>query len=190
MNTNLKVDTSSSSSKSLRSLVFCISMLALSNSTEVEAKKHKHLPHVSTVSKITEFIHSKYKRPLHQANTIAKAIVANSNKHSLDPAVVTGLIAKESSFKSVNHAGNIGLMQINQKAHKYSGLRNATTNIALGTAILSECLRTEAHGNLSVALSLYNRGCSHSNKQRKVKQGRAYTNRVLREAKAYNTWSN
>lgn len=110
----------------------------------------------------------KYKR---QASSVAKTIIEESSKHSLDPFFVMAVISGESSFNplAVGPVGEIGMMQIRPTTgkwmsqivkSKWSGhktLRDPIENIKLGTAYLA-WLRNKFEGQGQLYVAAYNMG--------------------------------
>ncbi len=122
--------------------------------------------------KIYELVSSRLpKKYNYKSYSVARAIIEESHRHSLDPYFVMAVIAGESSFNpdQVGSVGEIGLMQIrpgtgewiaDMKGMKWKGkksLFDPATNIKLGVSYLA-WLRTkfEGHGQLYVAA--YNMG--------------------------------
>jgi hypothetical protein len=135
------------------------------------------------------YIKNRYKRPGQQATQIATSLTQASEKFGID---------KYTLKPRANNAGNLGLMQIhasvNGKAigkEHVKNIHNVHSNIMVGTRLLRECLDSEAHGNMSSALSLYNRGCSaDKHVQRKIRAGHAYAKRVLKESQLARRYTN
>jgi hypothetical protein len=168
----------------------------------------KHIPKTipkSVVPKQEPFTHlvgyikNKYKRSDQSAKQITTSLMQASKKFGIDRYVLAAIAAKESSFKpKANHSGNVGLMQIhasvNGKAIKkenVTSITNVHSNIMVGSRLLRECLDSEAHGNMSHALSLYNRGCSaDKHVPRKIRAGHGYAKRVLKESQLARNWTN
>lgn len=106
-----------------------------------------------------------------RAHTVAKTIIEEASKHSLDPYFVMAVIAGESSFNplAVGPVGEIGMMQIRPTTgewmakivkSKWNGektLRDPVANIKLGVAYLS-WLRTKFDGHGQLYLAAYNMG--------------------------------
>jgi len=209
---NLPKLRSSLNSKVGTSLV-AFSLIVAMFSPEVWARPHAaHKKHIAykkplhavtkkaapnTLSHLESYIHGKYRRPQHSAGEIAGAITKASAKFKLDRYVIAAIIARESSFKSsASNSGNLGLMQVHAsvngkaiKKEKAAGrIKEPTSNILVGSRLLRECLDTEAHGNLTAALSLYNKGCSKAHRVEKINKGRPYAKLVLAEAKLARNW--
>lgn len=204
----------------LISAVFSIESEARSKQHHKQAKPqhHKHVtPHKARVHKtitslgvqvqhqpgsfnhLVGYIKNRYKRPDQLATQIATSLTQASEKFGIDKYTLAAIAAKESSFKPrANNAGNLGLMQIhasvNGKAigkEHVKNIRNVHSNIMVGTRLLRECLDSEAKGNMSSALSLYNRGCSaDKHVQRKIRAGHAYAKRVLKESQLARKYTN
>lgn len=107
----------------------------------------------------------------YKAYSVARTIIEESSKNSLDPYFVMAVISGESSFNplAVGPVGEIGMMQIRpttgewmaklQKS-KWRGtktLQDPIQNIKLGTAYLA-WLRTKFDGHGQLYLAAYNMG--------------------------------
>jgi soluble lytic murein transglycosylase len=106
-----------------------------------------------------------------QGYQIARAIIDESLKHTLDPYFVMAVISGESSFnpQAVGPVGEIGMMQIRLSTGKWMAqivksewqgektLRDPVANIKLGVAYLS-WLRTKFEGHGQLYLAAYNMG--------------------------------
>lgn len=105
------------------------------------------------------------------ANSVASAIIAESNKHSLDPYFVMAVISGESSFnpKAIGPVGEIGLMQLRTTTGEWMAkkvkmkwrgdktLNDPVANIKLGTAYLA-WLRERFKGQGQLYVAAYNMG--------------------------------
>jgi len=102
-------------------------------------------------------------------HVIRHAIQA-ANRHGLEPTLVLGVIAQESSFRkeATSSAGAQGLMQVMPDIHadltarmlrETETLYDVAPNVKTGTHILAGYLR-EAGGNLSKALHRYSGGAN------------------------------
>lgn len=131
----------------------------LEQQTDVETK---------ILNMVTENLPKKYKS---KAPEISQAIIAESNKHGLDPYFVMAVISGESSFNpdAVGTVGEIGLMQVRRSTGKWiakltktkwegkNTLKDPVQNIVLGTAYIAWLRgKFENHGQLYVAA--YNMG--------------------------------
>ncbi len=99
--------------------------------------------------------------------TLATAIVEESVAESVDPLLVTAIVAKESSFKTrvVSHAGAVGLMQLRPWVAKDMALRSDVEwngrdtlhsphlNVRLGVRYYKELV--ERFGDEQIALTAY-----------------------------------
>lgn len=100
-------------------------------------------------------------------------IIQTSEAHDIDPAVIVGVIWKESRYKATakGDSGNsLGLMQIQPKWHKdrmarlgCSDLLDPFQNVTVGVDILAGLL-DKYDGNISMALMAYNAGASGANR--------------------------
>lgn len=103
--------------------------------------------------------------------SVAKTIIEESNKHSLDPYFVMAVIAGESSFNPLakGPVGEIGMMQLRPATGEWmskilktkwrgdKSLQDPVTNIKLGTAYLS-WLRAKFERQGQLYLAAYNMG--------------------------------
>lgn len=128
------------------------------------------------------------------AEKIAKAILAESKKHGIDPVFIASIIKTESSFNpsAKGSAGEIGLMQIKPKTAEYIAkkfnipfagektLYNPEKNIRIGAAYLNY-LRGKFENKPKRYISAYNSGpgtirrVKHDNKLPDI-----YSGKVLR----------
>lgn len=96
-----------------------------------------------------------------------------ASKYSLEPALLLGLMAAESSFNptAVSPMGAVGYTQVMPKYHqdKIKGRRltNASVNIQVGAKILRQCMNK--HKSRSKALGCYNGATDPKDVQRYVK---------------------
>jgi hypothetical protein len=109
--------------------------------------------------------------------TLASAIFEEARAESIDPLLVTAIIARESSFKSrvVSHAGAVGLMQLRPWVAKDVALRTDVAwngrqtlhapelNVRLGVRYYKELV--ERFGDPQVALTAYCFGPTRVSKQ-------------------------
>lgn len=107
----------------------------------------------------------------YKAHTVAKTIIDESSKHSLDPYFVMAVISGESSFNplAIGPVGEIGMMQIRPTTGEWisgvmktkwrgeDSLRDPVQNIKLGVAYLS-WLRSKFQGHGQLYLAAYNMG--------------------------------
>ena len=134
--------------------------------------------------KIATAITSVYKHvSLTEATRIVDAVYKYSKIHKIDPLLLIGVIAAESSFKknAVSKKGAVGYTQVNVKYHqdkiKGRNIFDTYVNIQVGTMILSNCLRK--HSDLQRGLGCYN-GTSDSLKIKKFhKTINARKNQIL-----------
>jgi soluble lytic murein transglycosylase len=106
-----------------------------------------------------------------RASTIARTIIDEAAKHSLDPYFVMAVISGESSFNplAIGPVGEIGMMQIRPQTGKWMSeilktswkgeetLRDPVKNIKLGVAYLS-WLRNKFQGHGQLYVAAYNMG--------------------------------
>lgn len=108
-----------------------------------------------------------WRGPWTHQNTFDVPINAAAAKWRVPPALIKGVIARESEFRQVpGPMGERGLMQLTAATARGLGfdghldlLWDAVLNIDLGTKLLSENFR-QARGNWPAALSAYNAGWS------------------------------
>ena len=89
-------------------------------------------------------------------------IITVSKQKRVDPILVYAVMKQESGFrlKAGSHAGAKGLMQVMPFHFPHCGVSNgfnAYQNTTCGIGILADALN-DAHGNVKIALSLYNSG--------------------------------
>jgi len=106
-----------------------------------------------------------------QASSVAKTIIEEASKHSLDPYFIMAVIEGESSFNPliVGPVGEIGLMQIRPTTGEWmtgilktqwngaKTLQNPIENIKIGVAYMS-WLRAKFQGHGQLYLAAYNMG--------------------------------
>jgi soluble lytic murein transglycosylase-like protein len=131
-----------------------------------------HDEHVRFVSHLIRT----YKAPLHEAESLAHAIVSESAKAKYDPIFVAAVIYSESMFRhsAVSHKGAQGLMQIMPETGRYvsarenmawggaRSLKDPKTNLRLGIAYL-KYLEAMFNGNRERMLIAYNWGPANLN---------------------------
>jgi soluble lytic murein transglycosylase-like protein len=107
----------------------------------------------------------------YRAYSVAKTIIEEASKNSLDPYFVMAVISGESSFNplAIGPVGEIGMMQIRPTTGKWlseilktkwrgeNSLRDPIQNIRLGTAYLA-WLRNKFQGHGQLYLAAYNMG--------------------------------
>lgn len=107
----------------------------------------------------------------HKSTVVARTIIEESQKHSLDPLFVMAVISGESSFnpEQIGPVGEIGLMQVRPSTGKWMTemmkgkwkgdkvLYEPVTNIKLGVAYLS-WLRAKFDGHGQLYVAAYNMG--------------------------------
>jgi soluble lytic murein transglycosylase len=134
------------------------------------------------------------------ARAVAEAIWRESKKHALDPMLILAVIKVESEFRpaAVSSYGARGLMQLlpavahslaeDAEVDAWDGeksLHDPVTNIKLGAFYLGR-LR-ERFGDLTVALTAYNRGPTWVQRQIKSKIALPveYAKKVLSASRSY-----
>lgn len=112
-----------------------------------------------------------------ESGLVARTIIDESHKHSLDPYFVMAVISGESSFNpdQIGTVGEIGLMQIRPRTGQWiaeisntkwkgdKSLYNPITNIKLGVSYLS-WLRSKFDNHGQLYLAAYNMGPTSVNK--------------------------
>ena len=87
------------------------------------------------------------------AKTIVRVVHEEADRHRLDPCLVMGIIAKESSFRPHARSGrDVGLMQVNldwhpelvSRAGGVDGMLDARRNVRAGTEIFARYRRLAA----------------------------------------------
>lgn len=139
------------------------------------------------------------KKHQNKKDIIARAILDEATKHSLDPMFVAAVIEGESSFNpdAKGPVGEIGLMQLRTSTGKWIAgltkikwtgknmLKDPVANIKLGTAYLAWLReRFDGHGQLYVAA--YNMG--QTNVKRALKKSvwpKDYPRHVMKRYLAY-----
>jgi len=134
------------------------------------------------------------------ARALAEAIWHESKKHALDPLVILAVIKIESEFRpaAVSPYGARGLMQLLPAvAHSLAedadldawegetSLHDPVTNIKLGAFYLARL--KEKFGDLTVALTAYNRGPTWVQKQieNRIALPEEYARKVLSASRIY-----
>lgn len=111
----------------------------------------------------TAWVTETFKIDENQAKDIVLNAEKNAEEHNLDPNLILGIIAKESSFRSkvTSSVGAVGLMQVFPKWHpekikdfSYEELFETDVNVKIGTKILVEYLAW-SKGDLAKALKRY-----------------------------------
>jgi len=113
----------------------------------------------------------------YQASTIARSIIAESERYGFDPIFLMAVIQNESSFnpRMKGSVGEIGLMQIKPDTAKWiaelykikykneKSLYQPETNIKIGAAFLNK-LRNQFDANSTYYLTAYNAGAGNVRK--------------------------
>lgn len=123
-----------------------------------------------------------------RAQNIADVVGPASQKHLIDPALITSVIRAESGFnpRAVSPKGAQGLMQLMPGTAAKLGVQNAfepTANVEGGTAYLHELLEYY-HWDLVKALAAYNAGPQRVAQYGGVppyRETHAYVARVIRD---------
>lgn len=111
----------------------------------------------------TAWVTETFKISEEKAQVIVQTAERNAHEHDLEPNLILGIIAKESSFKptATSSVGAVGLMQVFPKWHpeKIQGLSKEDLfepeiNVEIGTKILVEYLAW-SNGDLAKALKRY-----------------------------------
>ncbi len=122
------------------------------------------------------------------AVNIADVVGPISQKHSIDPALITSVIRAESAFnpRAVSPKGAQGLMQLMPQTAAKLGVQNAfdpNANVEGGTAYLHELLE-QYHWDLVKALAAYNAGPQRVAQYGGVppyRETHAYVARIIRD---------
>lgn len=136
--------------------------------TEITATVTTEAPAETTA---TEAPVTLYDVPL--AEELQLHIIQTSEAHDIDPAVVIGVIWKESSYRPATKGDggdSLGLMQIQPKWHKERmdrldcpDLLDPFQNVTVGIDILAGLI-DKYDGNISMALMAYNAGVTGANR--------------------------
>jgi hypothetical protein len=137
-----------------------------------------------------------------RAGEIARTLIAEANKHHLDPVFLLAVIKTESRFNPLAHGrhGDLGLMQLLPKTGHWMALRmkmkgridlrDPATNIKIGAAYFA-FLRARFGSKGSRYLAAYNMGIRNVKKLlKKDKEPMIYAERVLKNYRdLYAKWS-
>ena len=143
----------------------------------------------SEISSITESQESVSSAPeLEKKADLNQVVSAASDKHQIDPDLITSVIHAESGFNSraVSPRGAQGLMQLMPETAARLGVSNAfdpSANVDAGTKYLRELL-LHYNGNVVKALAAYNAGPQRVQQYGGVPpypETRAYVAQVVRE---------
>jgi hypothetical protein len=114
-----------------------------------------HLPVRISPNNVNTFISSHWHIPLADSEHIVRAVLHYGHQRHIDPALIFGIIATESSFdiNAYSDKGAVGLMQGYPTAHwkyvtshhlvgpNYHRLFNIQQNIEFGTHVLNQYMR-------------------------------------------------
>ena len=135
---------------------------------------------------VAEYIATEFKTSRTHAETVVASVVTQSKKYQIDPLLLLGLIAQESSFQKTAQSGYgaQGLTQVVPAVHSDSmkalGIKNikkasVDAQVEIGTKIFSEYL--DRTGKIDNALQSYNLGPKAALQNRDPSY--KYTNKVL-----------
>uniref|UniRef100_A0A8C7PQT6 Lysozyme g n=1 Tax=Oncorhynchus mykiss TaxID=8022 RepID=A0A8C7PQT6_ONCMY len=91
--------------------------------------------------------HKLAEHDLVRMNKYKKLITRVGQKHGLDPAIIAGIISRESRAGAVldhgwgDHGNGFGLMQVDKRYHKIVGTWDSEEHISQGSEILKEFIR-------------------------------------------------
>uniref|UniRef100_A0A8C8I7D2 Lysozyme g n=2 Tax=Oncorhynchus TaxID=8016 RepID=A0A8C8I7D2_ONCTS len=91
--------------------------------------------------------HKLAEHDLVRMNKYKKLITRVGQKHGLDPAIIAGIISRESRAGAVldhgwgDHGNGFGLMQVDKRYHKIVGTWDSEEHISQGSEILNEFIR-------------------------------------------------
>lgn len=126
-----------------------------------------------TLGDITAMLRAQFRVAPTESLKIARAVLAEADRHAISPILLLAVMAVESSFDryAVSVAGARGLMQILPAAHPQliagaADLSDPAINVRIGSTILRRYL-DESGGDLDAALLRYSGG------------GRGYARRVV-----------
>lgn len=126
------------------------------------------------------------------AKEIVSSVIHSAETHKVDPFLVLGVIAVESSFKNtaVSHKNAEGLMQVIRRWHpeEISGIASnkpmtPTQNIAVGTRVLKKYIDRNG-GNVTAALQGYN-GASGDPTEKYARKVMIYRERFANSYKSF-----
>lgn len=157
---------------------------------------------VYEILRVYSLIKSHYRRlPDFSAWLVAKAVIAESRRHEIDPMLILAVVKVESRFRAdaVSPKGAVGLMQILPFVARSlaedvgvsveeidAGLTDPVLNLRLGTHYLMEL--KEAFGDWRLALVAYNWGPSEIRRrlrEREIVPG-DYADMVIAERDFFN----
>jgi soluble lytic murein transglycosylase-like protein len=132
------------------------------------------------------------------AGDLARSILRESEKNSLDPVLILAIIQVESQFdhKAISSQGAEGLMQIRSvvvtelveegkiPAARHHNLRDPLVNVRVGASYLAHLI--DMFGDLKIALAAYNWGPTRIRKKLVAKEAipSQYASKVLRARRA------
>lgn len=104
---------------------------------------------------LQEYVSTHCKRACVDVKTLKDTVKLMSHRHKVPANLIMAVVKVESRFKKTALAsGNYGLMQVNYRSHKRKNLFDVSTNIDVGTEILSDCLE-KSKDNIRKALTCY-----------------------------------
>lgn len=129
-------------------------------------------------------------------------IISAARKHNMDPAVIAGIISRESHAGHVlengwgDHGNAFGLMQVDKRYHTPVGSWNSQEHLDQGTGILADMINTiedkfpewTTEQQLKGGISAYNTGPGNVHNYPGVDNGTThqdYANDVVARAKFY-----
>lgn len=159
---------------------------ATSNTSNASHDPYKDMVKSEAAQGLLNYIQERYNVKKITAENIVAAVFRHSNDHQIEPALVLGIIDRESGFQmdAASPVGAVGLMQVWPKWHQdkikeaegsNSKLWEIDFNIQIGTKILREYL-DQSNGRLTEALARYNGSLGKNN---------GYPSRVLKSRDSY-----
>lgn len=154
-------------------------MLAAGHLANPDVRKHEPAPDISEGSPLAQAemaanISHRYRVDYEKTLHIVRQAYTQASRQGVDPILVLGIIATESSFReaAISHAGAVGLMQVMPNVHKDNVLKIAgnlglqgrraaevlkhpEANIMAGIEVLKTCAK-RSRGDLRQALLRYN----------------------------------
>ena len=104
---------------------------------------------------LQEYVNTHCKKSCINAKELRDTVKTMSRRHSVPSNLILAIVKVESRFKrTALSKGNYGLMQVNYSTHRTRNLMDTTTNLEVGTSILSDCLE-KTKANLRRTLACY-----------------------------------
>jgi soluble lytic murein transglycosylase-like protein len=140
-------------------LIFILILLVWAISANASDVSMYSIQKKGEIETLAKWIKSNYLKDSAKANSLAEHIHVSASKYGVDPFLIAGVIANESSFKAnaVNESAR-GLMGVipswHKKIVKGRNLLDPKVGIDAGVAVLKEYIDSN-NGNIKQALSNY-----------------------------------